>query len=228
MKTSVIIPTYDRPEQLRRNVIRLLQSVEDLDVEIIVSAEVNPRSIPAVADLPVKTIYHPDWRGSIANWNLGAGIATGDLFVTGADDISFCDGWLQTTIAHMEMTGTCYCGLNDLMWNGWNHDPTHWAITRQGIIEFCGGCLWPPTYKTTWAEGEISARIKRAGQYTWCAQAIVDHQHYGAGKSQVDKCYRTMTRHYWDDEVTFHRRKALNWPDDFEPNVFAGGPPQCI
>ena len=223
MKTSIIIPTYDRPEQLRRNVIRLLQTVEGLDVEIIVSAEVSPNSLPAVEDLPVIAVYHPDWRGSIANWNLGAGIASGDLFVTGADDISFCDGWLQATLAHIEMTGTCYCGLNDLMWNGWEHDPTHWAITRKGIMDYCGGCLFPPMYKTTWAENEIVARIKRAGQYTWCRQAILDHQHCGNGKAPVDKCYLTMTRHFYDDQDTFDRRKIAGFPDDFAPNVFADG-----
>ena len=98
MKTSIIVPTYCRPAQLRRTVERLLYTVSDLDTEVIVSAEVDENSLPAVADLPVKAIFHPDWRGSVANWTLGAAEATGDLLVTGADDLWWGDGWLHETL----------------------------------------------------------------------------------------------------------------------------------
>jgi len=219
MKVSVIVPTYDRPAQLRRNVERLLYTVRDFDAEIIVVAEVNPASIPALDGLPITTAYHEDWRGSVANWNIGAGMATGDILVTGADDLLFYDGWLQAALAQMELAGTCYVGLNDLMWDGWCHDPTHWLITRQGIIDHCGGCLMPPVYKTTFPDNETAARIRRAGQYTWCKQAMTEHMHCLNHKAAVDRCYLTMSKHYYDDQAVFLARLAAGFPDDFEPCV---------
>ncbi len=219
VKVSIIIPTYCRPEQLRRNTERLLYTVRDLETEIIVSAEVAERSLAAVEDLPVKAIFHPDWRGSVANWNLGAADATGDLLVVGADDLWWGDGWLHEALEQMALTETCFCGLNDMMWNGWDNASTHWAITRQGIIDHCGGCLMPPCYKTTFVDNEINHRIKRAGQYTWCAQAMVDHMHFSIGKSEKDKCYRTMTLHFYNDKRIYERRLEAGFPDDFDAVV---------
>lgn len=219
MKTSIIVPTLCRPAQLRRTVERLLQTVNGLDTEIIVVAEVNEQAIRAMAGLPVRTAFHADWRGSVANWNIGAAMATGDVLVTGADDLWWGDGWLAKALAYMETAGTCYCGLNDLQWDGRNHDPTHWIITRQGVIEHCGGCLMPPCYKTTYADNEVAARIRRAGQYAWCEGACAEHRHFSAGKSPVDKCYRTMIRFYHEDQIVYRRRQAAGWPDDFPPVV---------
>jgi glycosyltransferase involved in cell wall biosynthesis len=219
MKTSIIIPTYCRPEQLRRNVIQLLDTLVGYEAEVIVVAEVVPESIESVKDLAVRTAFHEDWRGSVANWNIGAAMATGDLLVTGADDLWFTDGWLREALRQMAIAQTCYCGLNDLMWNGWDHDPTHWIITRAGIVEYCGGCLMPPCYKTTFPDNEVAARIRRADQYTWCRQAIVDHQHFGNGKAPVDKSYLTMSRHFHEDQAVYLARQAAGFPDDFQAVV---------
>lgn len=219
MKTSIIVPSYGRAEQLKRNMTRLVETVQGLDTEIIICAEVDMAGIEAVRDLPVITTYHADWRGSMANWNLGAAMATGDLLVLAADDIWWGDNWLQEAIAQMERENTCYCGLNDLMWDGWTQNVTHWAITRRGIIDYCGGCLMPPWYKTQYGDNEINARIKRAGQFTWAEKAIVDHQHHLTGKAQMDRTYRTVTRYLQEDQITFERRKALGFPDDFAPVV---------
>lgn len=219
MKVSIIVPTFCRPQQVRRNLEQLLSTIEHHDAEVIVVAEVNPATVEAVKGLPVRFTFHEDWRGSVANWNLGAGMATGDLLVTGADDLWFTDGWLDELKVHMAMTGTCFAGLNDLMWNGWDHCCTHWAITRKGILDYCGGCLMPPCYKTTFVDNEIDARIKRAGQYTWAKSAVAEHRHFSIGKAPHDLGYLTMSRYFYQDQATYQRREALGFPDDFEPCV---------
>lgn len=219
MKTSIIIPTLCRPTQLRTNVERLLRTIDGLSTEVIVVAEVDERAIKEVESLPVLSVFNKSWRGSVAGWNAGASLAHGDLLVTGADDIWWHDEWLQRAIEQMDVAGTCYCGLNDLEWNGWDHDPTHWVITRQGIIDYCGGCLMPPVYKTTFADNEIAARIKRAGQFTWCKQAYAEHMHFSNGKAPVDKGYLTMSRYYHADKAVYDRRKAEGFRDDFQAVV---------
>jgi len=224
MKTSIIMPTYYRPEQLLRNLASLYESTDGLDIEIVAVFEQDTTALEAVKAMPNAIVtHHADWRGSMANWNIGAGLATGDLLVLGADDISWRDRWLHNAIAHMEEASTCYVGLNDLMWDGWTQHVTHWAITRQGIIDYCGGCLMPPAYKTTWGDNEIGARMKRAGQFTWCEDAIVDHQHHGNNKARMDKAYMMVTRHVMPDELTFKAREAAGFLDDFEPVVFPLG-----
>ena len=220
MKTSIIVPSFKRPEQLIRNTTRLLETVEGLEVEIVVVFEQDDTAREAIDAMPhTVTAHHTDWRGSMANWNIGAGLATGDLFVLGADDIWWHDRCLHNAIDHMETAGTCYTGLNDLMWNGWTDNVTHWAITRQGIIDYCGGCLMPPHYKTTWGDNETTAKMKRAGQFTWCEQAVVEHFHHGNKKAQVDKAYMMVTRNFYRDKLTFERREAAGFPDDFDPVV---------
>jgi len=223
MKVSVIIPTYCRPVQVRDYTAQLIRTVARFDTEIIVVAEVNENALSLVQELPVVTTFHADWRGSMANWNIGAGMATGDLLALWADDLFPLDGWLDAALAEMERANTCYCGLNDML-NAThpNCDPTHWVITRQGIIDHCGGCIMPPAYRMTYGDNEIAARMRRAGQFAWSAEALVEHRHALAGKARVDRAYLNMQRYLAEDRVIFERRKAANWPDDFDAVVLPG------
>ena len=221
MKASIIIPTYCRPQQVHDYTARLLDTVSHLDTEIIVVAEVNDDALSLVEKLPVITTFHKDWRGSMANWNIGAGMATGDILVLWADDLWPLDGWLDNALAFMDAQGTCYCGLNDML--ACTHpdcDPTHWVITRQGIIDHCGGCIMPPVYTMTFGDNEIAARMRRAGQFAWCAEAMVDHRHASAGKAKVDRAYLNMQRYLHRDQITFEARKAAGFPDDYPAVVF--------
>lgn len=220
MKISIIIPTICRPAQVRDYTAQLIRTVEGHDTEIIVVAEVNEDALSLVRELPVRTAFHADWRGSMANWNIGAAMATGDHLVLASDDLWWIDGWLDSALEQMERDGTCYCGLNDML--AANHpecDPTHWIITRRGIIDHCGGCIMPPAYVMTYGDNEIAARMRRAGQFAWCAEAMAEHRHVSAGKAKLDRGYLNMQRHLRDDEQTYLRRKLEDWPDDFEPVV---------
>jgi len=185
-------------------------------------AEVNEDALDFVKELPVRTYFHKDWRGSMANWNIGAHLATGDLLVLWSDDLWPLDGWLDAALAHMEAEGTCYCGFNDML--GSIHpecDPTHWVITRQGCVDYCGGCIMPPVYVMTYGDNEIAARMRRAGQFAWCEDAMVEHRHVAAGKAKTDRAYLNMQRYLHQDKATFEARKAAGFPDDFEAVVHA-------
>lgn len=222
MKISIIIPTYCRPTQVRDYTAQLIRTVEKFDTEIIVVAEVNENALSLVKALPVTTMFHKDWRGSMANWNIGAELATGDVLVLGSDDLWYMDNWLDNALAQMEAEDCCYCGINDLL--GSIHpdcDPTHWVITRQGIIDHCGGCIMPPVYTMTYGDNEIAARLRRAEQFTWCEQAMVDHRHVAAGKAKMDRAYMNMQRYLRQDQITFEKRKAAGFPDDYGAVVYA-------
>lgn len=224
MKISIVVPTFCRPVQVRDYTAQLIRTVERFDTEIIVVAEVNENALSLVKELPVKTFFHADWRGSMANWNLGAGMTTGDVLVLGADDLWWMDNWLDNALGQMEMSGTCYCGLNDLLNSThWDCDPTHWVITRQGCIDHCGGCLMPPVYRMTYGDNEIAARVRRAGEYAWCKAAMVEHRHVISGKAKLDRGYMNIQRYLADDRDLFEERKARGFPDDFPPVVLPLG-----
>jgi hypothetical protein len=222
MKVSIIVPTLSRPTQLRRNMERLLETVRGLDTEIIIVAEVNRSSVDAMAGLPVKVLFREEWRGSVAGWNRGAAAATGDLLVTGADDLWWHDGWLEAALGAMQQAGTCYVGLNDCIHSGNTGIVTHWAITRQGVIDHTGGCLHIPAYRTAWTDIEIKERMLRASQFQWCAKAMVEHRHHITGAAYVDKCYLIQKQHMAGDEDTFRQRQAAGFPNDFAPVIMRG------
>ncbi len=217
MKVSIIVPTLSRPTQLRRNMERLLETVRGMDAEIIIAAEVNRSSVEAVKDLPMTALFQEEWQGSVAGWNRGAVAAKGDVLVTGADDIWWHDGWLERGLDAMHRGGTIYVGLNDCIWNGNTGLVTHWMITRQGAIDLTGGCLHIPHYKTAWSDQEVRERVLRAGQFQWCARAVLEHQHYVVGAAHVDKCYLIQKQYMDSDGETYRARAAAGFPDDFAP-----------
>ncbi len=218
MKTSIIIPTLSRPVQLRRNVERLLETVTGLDTEIIIVAEVNRSGVEAVKDLPVKVLFQEEWQGSVAGWNRGAAVAMGDMLVTGADDLWWHDGWLHEALAEQARTGLEFVGLNDCYHEG-HFLTTHWLATRRFLIEHMGGALQIPAYKCLWADNEANQRAKRAGQFTWCKTAQVEHMHWQLAKAHVDGCYIKARQYLAQDAATFKDREVRDFPDDFAPTI---------
>lgn len=221
MLTSIIIPTYCRPTQLRRNVERLMETVKGHDTEIVIAAEVDRRSVAAMDGLPVRVLFQEEWQGSVAGWNRGAASASGDLLVTGADDVWWHDGWLDAVLEAMGRAETCYVGLNDTIWDGRSGIVTHWAITRAGARAYTGGCLHIPAYKTAWTDIEVKARMVRAGQFAWAPKAVAEHRHYMTGAAHVDKCYLVQKQHMDPDGETYKAREAAGFPDDFSPVIGA-------
>ena len=94
MKTSIILPSYGRPEQLHRCVNNILDTTVGLDTEVIVVLDDDLPSLEAVQYMPVTILSRQNRGTCITAWNDGAAIAKGDVFVAAADDFVFYPNWL--------------------------------------------------------------------------------------------------------------------------------------
>lgn len=116
MKFSVIIPTYNRADELRKT----LDSLSELSVSkawevIVVDNNSNDDTAKVVADLsktfPVELRYLFEGKqGKPAALNSGIAIARGDLIAFTDDDHRFERDWLQQALIGLERFGCDYVG----------------------------------------------------------------------------------------------------------------------
>jgi glycosyltransferase involved in cell wall biosynthesis len=209
---SVVMPTKGRPDQARACVERLFETTRGQNVECIVVT-------PDLADfdgvgleehvLERVTLIRCDEPGPMPAWNAGLRVALGEWLVTGADDLHWCEGWLEAALAH-EREG--FCGLYD-----GHTDPseraTHFLLSRTYIIEHQGGDLMPPYYKSWYPDVEISEVARRAGLYVCPVEARVEHHHPDWKDAPDDATYQAGRQHHAEDRRTFYRRQRFGFPD---------------
>jgi len=111
VQISVIVPTRDRPELLRRTLDRLAPGTQTLDsarYEVIVTDDAKP---PLAAGLiaqshPWARVVEGPARGPAANRNAGARAATGDWIAFTDDDTEPHADWLATLSMRGERPAT--------------------------------------------------------------------------------------------------------------------------
>jgi glycosyltransferase involved in cell wall biosynthesis len=118
---TVAVPTYDRPERLRR-LLQLLTAQQEKDFEVIV---VDQSDIPYAGsnfglDL---CVVHSRWRGQCRARNLAAAAALGEVIACIDDDCEPGSGWLLAARSHFAdpgvvgVEGRCFSDrLGDPLW----------------------------------------------------------------------------------------------------------------
>ena len=217
MKVSVITPSTRRPAQLRACMERLIETTQGHDVEIICVIDACLNSLIALDGLDIIVLDNPKHQGAAACWNQGSEVATGDAFVLGSDDVVYHPGWLDAALAALEsIGGSGMVGLND------THVPehafaTHYLMTRDFIMEHMGGCFVIPSYGHQYIDIEATARGRRARQYIWAKDAIVEHRHPAHKNAPRDEVYALGASFMAADQATYGIRLAAGFPDDFGP-----------
>lgn len=98
---SVIIPSYDRPEDLRECLRSVLSQKTDRRVEVIV-VDNHPESRltpPVVAEFPDVRLLSEQRRGSAYARNRGLLACRGSIVVCVDDDVVVSNGWLEKMLA---------------------------------------------------------------------------------------------------------------------------------
>jgi GT2 family glycosyltransferase len=219
MNITCIIPSLNRPIQLRRCIDGFFATTSNHNAECVavLDGEVDDR-FKVLWGSRAMLVYNRAILGAIASWNIGAkSVPETDIFIAGADDLIWGDGWLDAAFAALEaLPGKQgMVGFNDL--DRSDKMATHFLLTRQCAIEVMGGVLAIPAYHHYWSDPEMNARATRAGCYTWCAEAFVEHRSFMNDKALIDDTYQEAARWFKQDEETFNRRKAMGFPNDFEP-----------
>lgn len=104
---SVVIPTYDRPEMVRRAVASVL--AQDVPVEVIVVDDGSPEPYTAegtVGSAPVRVFRQPQSLGVSAARNRGLAAARGRYVAFLDDDDIWLPGKLARQLAAMEAVGS--------------------------------------------------------------------------------------------------------------------------
>lgn len=206
-KTSILLPSAYRPQQLSRVVNLIFATVGLLPVEICVSVVQDDfqsqnamRGLPVVYD--VRTIREYE-RGAIYAYNKLLLRASGSVIALLADDVLPQFGWLDQSLAVLgEMGGHGLVALNDRRGDNF---AAHW-IANRAWIEQHGRGVYPPEYKTWYCDREISEIAQAEGCYRLAEQAVIDHLHYT--DARTDRTYTDAQQNYEVDRLLYERRKT--------------------
>jgi glycosyltransferase involved in cell wall biosynthesis len=222
-KTSLLLPSAYRGRQLVNAVGFVLDTTAGHNVELIVGlVEDDPvmkliERLPAIIDIRTRDEYA---RGAVYAWNRLAAIATGDVLALWADDLIPQTGWLERSLVHLNRLGDGLIGFNDLSSDG-NIYAGHWLASRRFLIEHLGGVMYPPQYRSWWADREVTERAQVLGRYVWARDAVVEHLNYTFGKSHMDDTYRNATANYAADEAVYRYRQSVGYQNDYAPVITA-------
>src|SRR5579862_3273563 len=100
MRLSVMIPTYNRPDCIRRCLACLAQQVPPPDQVIVVDAATNDLTREAVAEFPgVEYVANPAGRRNTPNSrNVAVRRSTGDIIASLDDDAYAHPGWVAAIL----------------------------------------------------------------------------------------------------------------------------------
>ncbi len=220
LKTSLLLPSAYRAQNLARCLRMLYSTLDDNQVEILISCvEDDAESIAVVGgyqpvQLLIRTIAEYQ-RGVIYAHNELARRSTGDALACFADDLLPSDHWLTNCLRHLERMGGGVVGYNDLYSDGSVY-AAHFVVARSFLVQHMGGVLFPPHYYCWWCDREISDKAQALGLYAWAQDAIVEHRHYSFGKVSIDRTYADAIPHHEQDRVLYETRKTQNFPIDYE------------
>jgi hypothetical protein len=164
-------------------------------------------------------IVDPNNLSAPNRWNLGASHATKNLFVTGADDVVFHDGWLDAAVRGMtQIGGHGIVAFNDLSPMA-GKLATHYMISRGYAIADFGGVMAIPVYQHTFMDTEASARASRDGVLAYAEDAVVEHLHPFWDKAEQDEYYEKAYSPDGGKEL-YEQRSEMGFPNTWEPCIF--------
>ncbi|MBI3568265.1 MAG: glycosyltransferase family 2 protein [Gemmatimonadetes bacterium] len=188
---SVVVPTRDRPDLLRRCLDRLAPGAQTLDAaryEVVVSDDGAPGSAATAlaATHPwARTVEGPR-RGPAANRNAGAKAARGEWLAFTDDDTVPSPAWLASFVAALapgadvyEGRTTCEGGFGSPLW----HAPVNetggklWScnfLVRAATFERVGG--FDERFRHPHMEDQdLRIRLASLGPIRFVRDAVVDH-----------------------------------------------------
>lgn len=158
-------------------------------------------------------ITPPRTRGDYAHKiNTGVDASDEPLIFTGAIDLHFLPGWLETAEALLDEQ-VRVVGTNDLTNERTAHEhSTHTLVARdyvaRGLIDGRPGLLCED-YLHEYVDDEMVGTAVKRGAYAHADDSIVEHLHPMAEKAEWDETYLRMRTRMRADRALFNRRRQL-------------------
>jgi len=139
-RVSVIVPTYQRPEDLRRCLRGLTRQERPAD-EILVVARPQDHATTAVCQelngtAPVRVVY-VDRPGQVAALNAGRAAARGSIVAMTDDDAEPRPDWLRRIESHFGDPGVGAVGGRDIVHEAGRPVPLP-EVSRVGVVQWFG------------------------------------------------------------------------------------------
>ena len=209
-KITVLIPTFYRPEGLART----LQSLRDTsDVKIVVALEIyDSDGFRVAVGYGAEIAYCArHYAGCAYAWNAAlAASPNDDIYVIGADDAVFVEGWLGEALKGLEILGGS--GLVGFESGKRKDYSDHYMMTRDFMIEHHGGVAAVPHYTSWCVDDEAILRARKVGKFYRSLTAVVRHEK----GNENDAGYKMGQARRKENKALFYKRQALGFPDDFE------------
>ncbi len=127
----------------------------------------------------------------------------------GSDDILFHKGWAKEALKVMDQGYDVVVG-DDLF----NRNGTM-ALIRRSYIQKQSGCidtpdvLFYPGYQHNYADTEQFDTARKRNVFARALDSVVEHLHFGNGKSPLDETYQRSNRFTQQDQNLYESRKHL-------------------
>ena len=180
ISASIVVATYDRPDDLHKCLTSLLSLEVKRQLEIIV-VDNNPSSgltYPVVEQFPGVILISEKRKGLSYARNSGIAASSGEIILSTDDDVTVSPNWVERLLAPFARP--------DVMVVNGNILPVHLESTAQQLFELYGGL--GRGYKRKEVSKEWLTKYKRTAAPTWdlgaCANTafrstIFCHPHIG-------------------------------------------------
>ncbi len=194
-KVSIIIPTLNREEKLKKVLEEIDKNASYPDYEVIVMRDnfENRKGAPILVKEGVEK-------------------SKGELVMFLADDTIPQKDFLLLAVKKMydtfgaEMDGLV--GLNDMYWHG--EFATHWLASKK-LLPYLDGEFFHTGYHHNGCDNELTERCRKMGKYVWSEEAKVFHDHpiRPDFKGEDDETYKVVRKYYEEDRALLKKRSEM-------------------
>ena len=192
MNISLIVPTRNRPEQLRKLITSAYETASDPDnVEFCFYIDnddtVSEEVILSFNNKNIK--YMIGERYILASlWNDAFELATSDIFWHGNDDIIFrTPGWDKAVLEAFETYDDKIVFVYPASGNPNQKSGTHGFLHRNWVntVEY----FMPPFFSSDGCDGWINEVALVLNRIVFLPNVLIEHMHYTVGKAAMDTTY---------------------------------------
>ena len=226
---SIIVPSYGRPERVASVVSNIRDSMNGYAPRYEIMVVVEDSEIAAYADALgyitsedgstwlVTNELSTNYAGAV---NTAVKYARGDLYMIAADDLTFHTGWAMYATRNMnalpsiKVVGTNDL-LNDFVLQGYH--ATHYLVAADyiwdigGVVDEAPGQVLHEGYTHNFVDTEFIGTAKARAVFVPCLEAVVEHNHFTAGKSDKDSTYDKGYANLQEDADLYYARRHLWW-----------------
>jgi len=201
---TIVIPTRNRWEQLKRT-MKNLKEVHCPDMKIVIVCDGDKETYKRADVLygEEAKIYLIERSEYVKTTRFGIEKADTEFIVFYSDDFKMDKNCLK--IAMKYFLENFKDGLGVIKFNDkFNEKVATVGLTTKKTIELLDA--FNPEYKHYYVDTEIGFRAEKQGIFKYLKEAVCEHLHWSANKSEKDQTYNESEKLLKDDRATYIKR----------------------